>query len=298
MTNVEQSHKVKLYGRVFITGDIVAVTGLHIGGAAGALEIGGVDSPVIRNPLNNQPYIPGSSLRGKMRSLTERLHGSEQNFPINRQRGKEVFVHTCQAGKPPAAAGDKEETALKAWKAAYQQRFAECPVCSVFGVTGDEPVPHPTSLIVRDVFLSKASVADLEKAQTDFPYTEIKWEATIDRVTSAATPRQIERVPAGAVFEGFELAYGIYDPAGVRNFPVVLKALQLVEEDYLGGLGTRGGGKVVFQIKKIHARVGENNQRQIFELNPQPEPPCIFVTDELLAQVTTWVEQTFANVNH
>ena len=63
-------------------------------------------------------------------------------------------------------------------------------------------------------------------------------------MTSAATPRQIERVPAGAVFEGFELAYSIYDAAGVSHFPVMLKALQLVEEDYLGGLRSRGGGKV------------------------------------------------------
>ena len=80
MADKQTNRKVTLQGRVIIQGDIVAVTGLHIGGAAGALEIGGVDSPVIRNPLNNQPYIPGSSLRGKMRSLTERLHGSEQNF--------------------------------------------------------------------------------------------------------------------------------------------------------------------------------------------------------------------------
>ncbi len=183
------NRKVTLQGRVIIVGDIVAVTGMHIGGAAGALEIGGVDSPVIRNPLDNRPYLPGSSLRGKMRSLTERLHGSEQNFYVNRARGKEVLVHTCQAGKPPDTAKDKDEDAanMEAWRKTYTGKFNDCPVCSIFGVTGDEPVPHPTSLIVRDAHLSKASADALDKAQTDFPYTEIKWEATIDRVTSAAT---------------------------------------------------------------------------------------------------------------
>ncbi len=84
MTN--DTRHVTLMGRIFITGNIRAVTGLHIGGAAGALEIGGVDSPVIRDPLTNRPYIPGSSLRGKMRSLSERLNGSAQNFQVGRTR--------------------------------------------------------------------------------------------------------------------------------------------------------------------------------------------------------------------
>jgi CRISPR-associated protein Csm3 len=311
MADKQTNRKVTLQGRVIIQGDVVAVTGLHIGGAAGALEIGGVDSPVIRNPLNNQPYIPGSSLRGKMRSLTERLHGSEQNFYVNRARGKEVLVHTCQGGNPPKALEEKEadKAALESWRAEYQGRFNMCPVCSVFGVTGDEPVSHPTSLVVRDVFLSDKSVTALEKAQTDFPYTEIKWEATIDRVTSAATPRQIERVPAGAVFEGFELAYSIYDAAGVRHFPVTLKALQLLEEDYLGGLGSRGGGKVVFLVKKIYARVGREYRTDSFDelnpqpepplpdINPQPEPPGVRLTDALVDQITNWVNKTFADVS-
>lgn len=291
MTNVESTRKVKLQGRVFIQGDIVALTGLHIGGAAGALEIGGVDSPIIRNPLNNQPYIPGSSLRGKMRSLSERLHGSEQNFYVNRARGKEVMVHTCQAGGAPQNAN---EAAMQAWRTEFQERFSECPVCSVFGVTGDEPVPHPTSLVVRDVYLSERSVAELEAADTDFPYTEIKWEATIDRVTSAATPRQIERVPAGAIFENFELVYNIYDKAGLAHFSEVLKAMQLLEEDYLGGLGSRGGGKVAFKIKKIFARVGEAYRAVSGDFDPQPEPPGIPLTDELVASVEEWVARTFA----
>ena len=83
---------VTLYGRVFIRGSIEAVTGLHIGGAAGALEIGGVDSPIIRDPLTNRPYVPGSSLRGKMRSLTEKMAGAELNFDISRVKGKEVLT--------------------------------------------------------------------------------------------------------------------------------------------------------------------------------------------------------------
>jgi CRISPR-associated protein Csm3 len=282
----ENAHPMlPLRGRVFINGTIEAVTGLHIGGAAGALEIGGVDSPVIRNPLNGQPYIPGSSVRGKMRSLTERYHGSEQNFPINRARGKEVYVHTCQTPEDPP----NEEQAFRAWRAEYHGRFQACPVCSVFGVTGDEPVPHPTSLLVRDAFLSDESLKALEKADTDFPLTEIKWEATIDRVTSAATPRQIERVPAGVVFEGFELVYSIYDASGRDHFPVALRALQLVEEDYLGGLGSRGGGKVAFHITEVSARHGKEYALIPFTLEEKPAR----MTDALLNDISGWVQETF-----
>jgi CRISPR-associated protein Csm3 len=190
---------IDLYGRVFITGNIKAVTGLHIGGAAGALEIGGVDSPIIRDPLTNRPYIPGSSLRGKMRSLTEKAAGAALNFYISRTKGKEVRIHVCDDA----------------------QAYQACPVCPIFGVTGDSPASAPTRLIVRDVFLGDESAKVLEEAQTDLPFSEVKWEATIDRVTSAAVPRQIERVPAGAVFEEFEMVYSVYDAADLDRLSTI-----------------------------------------------------------------------------
>jgi CRISPR-associated protein Csm3 len=235
---------VNLYGRVFIQGDIKAVTGLHIGGAAGALEIGGVDSPIIRDPLTNRPYIPGSSLRGKMRSLTEKQAGVELNFYVSRTKGKEVRVHICKARRM------KDGTPLPP----EEQPYTSCPVCPVFGVTGDEYADAPTRLIIRDVFLSDKSAEELKAAQTDLPYSEVKWEATIDRVTSAAVPRQIERVPAKALFKGFEMVFSIYDPKDVQRLATVVEAMQLLEDDYLGGLGSRGGGKIAFENVVIYAR--------------------------------------------
>lgn len=226
------SISVNLYGRVFITGDVKAVTGLHIGGAAGALEIGGVDSPIIRDPLTNRPYIPGSSLRGKMRSLTEKRAGAELNFFISRTKGKEVRIHVCDDA----------------------DSYQDCLVCPVFGVPGDSPASAPTRLIVRDVFLGDASAKALQDAQTDLPFSEVKWEATIDRVTSAAVPRQIERVPAGAVFEKFEMVFSVYHARDIDRLATVIEAMQLLEDDYLGGLGSRGSGKIAFEGIKIYAR--------------------------------------------
>jgi CRISPR-associated protein Csm3 len=218
-------------GRIFVGGEIRAITGLHVGGSAGALAIGGVDQPVVRNPLNNQPYLPGSSLRGKMRSLNEKYERLEFNRPIGG-----VTIHSCRTSE------------------AYRQ----CSHCQVFGVPGSEPgqpdYGGPTRLLVRDAQLSAETVALLGSLETDLPYTEVKWEAAIDRVTSAATPRQQERVPAGAVFSPLDLVYSVYEPADVGRFRIVLQALQLVEDDYLGGQGSRGSGKVRFENLTVTVR--------------------------------------------
>lgn len=62
-----------------ITGTIQVVTGLHIGAGNSEMHIGGTDNPVIKNILTNEPYIPGSSLKGKMRSLLQLYTGKEND---------------------------------------------------------------------------------------------------------------------------------------------------------------------------------------------------------------------------
>lgn len=225
-----------LKGKVIITGAVEAVTGLHIGGAAAGLDIGGIDNPVIRHPVTREPYIPGSSLRGKMRSLLDKHLGLEANKFIQR-REPEVRVHECE----------------------QENDYLGCPACQIFGVTpGDQRKGwtklKPSRLIVRDVLLSKQHEAtkQLRDAKTDLPFTEVKWEAAIDRITSAAVPRQNERVPAGAVFHPFEMVYNLFDlnGTGVENdlkwLVHVFKAMELLEDDYLGGYGSRGAGKIAF----------------------------------------------------
>ncbi len=223
---------VKLYGRIILRGNITLLSGLHIGGASGALSIGGVDLPVIRNVANGQPYIPGSSLKGKMRSLSEKLTGAPQNTKI----GKDVYIHV----------------------AADLNEYNTIWVNSIFGVPGEVKfdVPAPNRLIVRDVPLDPASAIQLDSAKTDLPYAEVKWEAAIDRVTSAATPRQIERVPAGAIFSPLELVFSIFSAADLKLYRNVLIALQLVEDDYLGGQGSRGSGKVAFKDLTLECKSG------------------------------------------
>jgi CRISPR-associated protein Csm3 len=203
------------------------------GRAAAGLDIGGVDNPIIRHPVTREPYIPGSSLRGKIRALLERAY----NLPLNKEV-QDVRLHECN----------------------NENRLSQrCAICHVFGISpverergaaqGDQADRRgewgsfkPTRLVVRDVNLAEQSRAELETADTDLPYSEVKWEASIDRITSAAVPRQNERVPAGARFEPFEMIYTLYRLNGndwqrdADWLAVVFEGMRLLEDDYLGGL--------------------------------------------------------------
>lgn len=224
-----ENTSIQLYGRIILTMDIHAETGLHIGGSPAALGIGDMDNPIIRDPITLQPYIPGSSLRGKLRSLWEKANGAVQNQKI----GRDVRIH-----------GKLENSSL-----------SDDPVLRIFGVTGDEHVPNPTRLIVHDTHLSKESVEALNRAQTDQPFTETKWEAAIDRITSAAVPRQIERVPARSVFSDCRLIFSLYGNTAPQEeigwFTDLFTMLALVEDDYIGGSGSRGSGQVAFRKIRI-----------------------------------------------
>jgi CRISPR-associated protein Csm3 len=240
---------IQLVGRIFINFEIKTLSGLHIGGSDEGISIGGVDKPVIRDPLTSRPYIPGSSLRGKIRSLTEKYSGAEQNNSI----GSNVKIHSCGANARTEA---EKEAAARAYK--------ECNICQVFGVPGERDFSSPTRLIVRDVPMSETSAKALNDLRTDLPYTEVKPEVAIDRVTSAASPRQMERVPAGAVFGPAELVYSLYSQNGagstgdLKRFKTVITGLQLLEDDYLGGLGSRGSGKVRLEEIKVALKTSQN----------------------------------------
>lgn len=226
--------KHKLKSKILLEGIITAQTGLHIGGSNVGLSIGGADATVVRNPLNQEPYIPGSSLKGKLRSLLERLEGKFTKSGIT------------QAGPYVEDSDD--------------------PICGIFGTTpedikkeaekkygkgGYKPEEHdkPISrLIVRDCGLTAASLKRLEKINSEMPLTEVKTEVVIDRITAAATPRQLERVPAGAQFN-MRLVLNVYD--GDDENALVNKIFQglcLVQNDYLGGKGSRGSGEVRIEI--------------------------------------------------
>jgi CRISPR-associated protein Csm3 len=212
-------------GKYVITANLEAVTGLHIGGTTTGFEIGGVDNPVIRDPLTDRPYIPGSSLKGKLRSLLEWALGGKN---LTEKHPKHDIYGACWCGK--------------------------CAACKLFGVASDDTKVRqeagPTRLTVRDAFLTKPSVDKLQQFLGEGITTELKTENFLDRVTSEANPRTMERVPAGAMFS-VEMIVDKYDSSDTNLLKSLFTALKLLEDSTLGGSGSRGSGKVRFCDARI-----------------------------------------------
>ncbi|RMF85079.1 MAG: type III-A CRISPR-associated RAMP protein Csm3 [Planctomycetota bacterium] len=214
------ANNYRMVGLRKISGKIRVVTGLRVGASQDTMEISGLDNPIIRNPADGMPYIPGSSIKGRMRALAEWYYGE------------------IPPGGDPTQANAHTRTAR------------------VFGVSASkEQSPGPTRLIVRDAFLNDSWKERFRKGE---PITEVKHENSINRLTAMANPRPMERVLPGVEFD-FELVYRILEMGGEDeqsnaasaaadkdDFDIVLTALALVEADALGGAGSRGCGQVKF----------------------------------------------------
>lgn len=277
-----------LLGKFRLTSTLSAETGLHIGGGGENLDIGGLDKPVIRDPLTQYPYLPGSSLKGKLRSILERL----LNKPLNRPGGSGTYRYESD---------DLEDgfTEVDGQFIPYQGART-CPISRLFGSTGgskfwmrtdiatneglienNSPTRTiegqnctrisrgrnaPARLIVRDCHLLPDSAEQLKRIDTGLYMTEWKFENGIDRVTAAANPRQLERVPAGSKFQ-FELVYTVENAAqAIEDLQNIAIALAILEDDALGGHGSRGYGKVKFQNFEFFYR-NLNQYRQIISTN-------------------------------
>lgn len=213
---------MKLKKKIIIKGTLTLLSGLHIGDSKENVEIGGVDSPVVRRRDNNQPYIPGSSLKGKLRSLLEVAMGANADTKFKDYTQKSMII------------------------------------AQLFGWFGDKNIDgNPSRLLVRDASLSESSIKKLDESEfTDMPFTEVKFENVIDRLTGTAKNggiRQIERVPAGAEFD-IEFVINVMDDADEEKFLALLDVgIALLQHDYLGGSGTRGYGQVAIKLNEpIH----------------------------------------------
>ena len=229
-----------LLGKVVVKGKIKAITGLHVGGTTTGLKVGGVDLGVITDPLG-KPYVPGSSLKGKMRSLMEKTEGKMPN----KSMGENVKIHQCQ----------------------NPEDYANCVVCRIWGLPGEKEFATPTRLIVRDAFLDEESLTEEMKKNIDLEWTEVKFENVIDRMRSSAMPRQIERVPAGTTFS-FEMIYNILQEQDKDDLKKVFESMKLLEDDYLGGHGSRGYGQIKFEGIEIYRNKKEDYEAGTTELKP------------------------------
>jgi len=205
-------------------------TGLHIGGSKESIEIGGIDNIVIKLPVlkingneyRNVPYIPASSLKGKIRALLEWVEkpSDNQHQPITIAKGGEP----CNCGK--------------------------CNICKLFGTHKAQNNKEPVRLRFDEFYPTEDTIKTWEDV-LDGMYTEMKSENTINRITSKANPRHLERVIAGSEFEGY-ITIRVFEGDTYENTVGILKkGLELLEDDYLGGSGSRGYGRIEIKCEKV-----------------------------------------------
>jgi CRISPR-associated protein Csm3 len=237
------TQRIHLLGRITVRAELKATTGLFIGAGGSAPGLAVADEAVVRDPLTGEPYVPGSSLKGKLRALCERALGVPLEAVAGggaRREGR--VLHRCPGEKEYRSAGGIDG-------------YAGCPICHLFGAIPDRFPVLPTRLITRDAPLTTASRDALARRRTELPFTEVKSESALDRLTAAATPRQRERVPAGAVFDArWDLSVYAVDGADLHDeklLGLLLAGLASLEDDYLGGQGSRGYGRVELGSLKV-----------------------------------------------
>lgn len=218
-----------MYCKIKISGKIKVMTGMHIGGSSAFSAIGAVDSPVIRDKQSDLPIIPGSTLKGKMRTLMAR-----------------GFSESASA------------------KIGYHDDDPEI-VLRLFGNAKNGKDEHRNSrLLFSDMILSNMD----ELKQLDIhSATEVKFENSINRLTAVANPRQIERVIRGSEFD-LDIIYNVEDETQIKeDFQAIKDGLTLLEYDYLGGSGSRGYGKVKFEDLKAQNVIGNIDNSIVEECN-------------------------------
>jgi CRISPR-associated protein Csm3 len=226
-----------------ITGTLELLSGLHIGGGNTEMHIGGTDNPVIKNPVTNQPYIPGSSIKGKMRSLLEwraGVVGLTEGSPLGFKHIGKLDGDQLTQGKAllklfgGAPEGDRDEALLREI--------------------------GPTRLAFWDCNLDPAWVAEMDKR--NLLLTEQKTENAINRIAGVAeNPRNTERVPAGARF-AFQLTLKVHGDEDLLE--ELLVGFKLLELTGLGGSGSRGYGKLRFTGLSLQ---GEDLQTRLDQLS-------------------------------
>lgn len=207
-----------MYTKIQVSGKIEVLTGMHIGGSSQFSAIGSVDAPVIIDNISKLPIIPGSSIKGKLRTLLAKEFNGSSTLP----------------SKP-------EDDDVR--------------VRRLFGSPKDENNKKEFSrLLFSDLFLSNMD----ELTKSGLPsVTEIKFENTINRLTAKANPRQIERTVRGAIFDVY-IIYNVVEPSEViEDFENLAKGLKLLQLDYLGGHGSRGYGRVKFSGLEAKEVIGK-----------------------------------------
>jgi len=223
-----------MYAKIRISGKIELLSGTHIGGSGAFSAIGSVDAPVVKDRLTGLPLLPGSSLKGKMRTLLARM------------------INTKFARLP-----DNDDPKL----------------LRLFGSAGQGNNDKKEARVSRVLF-TDALMSNWESLQKRglTSMTEVKFENSIDRATSVANPRQIERAVRGSEFP-LDLIYeiapssdkseGPSDDEIAEDLELLSQGMRLLEADYIGGSGSRGYGRIKFHEITLAKVIGNTDDALI-----------------------------------
>ncbi len=205
------------YAKLEITGTLQVLTGMHIGTGGGFSAIGAVDKPVVRDPLTRLPMIPGTSLKGKLRTLLSRRHSADTG----------TF-----AAKP--AEDDPKVRRL----------------------FGDTEKYMTGRLIFRDSVLANKDALEARGARTLTEVKFENTINRITAIANPRQMERVIPGSEFAFSLVYEVSYGTPGkdneptlPSAEEigeDFDTILTGLKLLELDYLGGSGTRGYGRVKF----------------------------------------------------
>jgi len=204
-----------MYGKILIEGKLEVVTGLHIGGASSFAAIGAVDSPVVRNSRDNQPMIPGSSLKGKMRSLLARQRN--QKISGNMDEDEEGILRLF---------GSAKNGNVRVGRLIFSDLF----------LAEQDSLESPVEVKFENSINRLTAVANPRQLERVIPGTQFNLKLLYE--LKDTTDREKEK--RSEYYQGSEEEWIL------KDFQSLIDGMKLLELDYLGGSGTRGYGQVRF----------------------------------------------------
>ena len=204
-----------MYGKILIEGKLEVVTGLHIGGSSSFAAIGAVDSPVVRNSRDNQPMIPGSSLKGKMRSLLARQRN--QKISGNMDEDEEGILRLF---------GSAKNGNVRVGRLIFSDLF----------LAEQDSLDSPVEVKFENSINRLTAVANPRQLERVIPGTQFNLKLLYE--LKDTTDREKEK--HSEYYQGSEEEWIL------KDFQSLIDGMKLLELDYLGGSGTRGYGQVRF----------------------------------------------------
>ena len=209
-----------MISKIEITAVLEILTGMHIGGTNEFAAIGAIDSPVVRDAITHMPMIPGSTLKGKMRTLLSRQY-SDKYLPVKVENDPEIVKRLF---------GDSK---TKEYRISRLQ-FADSVLGNLDEIKSRGAV-RATEVKFENTINRITAEANPRQIERVIPGCKFN----ISIIYNINSENQINNTQL------------------TEDFEAIKNGFKLLEYDYIGGHGTRGYGKVRFENIDVKPVFGE-----------------------------------------